>query len=99
VCVYYCSTYYKAVREGRGVDVEDMCYERLRAEAYVNYSAHCALMNAGTGHGGPQHQSAMARWSGVCLLLQYLLQSCSRGGGGGMEDMCYERLRAEAGVN
>ena len=38
------------------------------------------------------------RWSlvciisskGVCLLLQYLLQSCSRGGGGGMEDMCYE---------
>ena len=32
VCVYYCSTYYKAVR-GR---VEDMCYERLRAEASVN---------------------------------------------------------------
>ena len=24
----------------------------------------------------------------VCLLLQYLLQSCSRRGGGGMEDMC-----------
>ncbi len=40
-----------------------------------------------------------ARRLGVCLLLQYLLQSCSRGGGGGMEDMCYERLRAEAGVN
>ena len=38
----------------------------------------------------------------VCLLLQYLLQSCSRGGvGGGWrgEDMCYERLRAEASVN
>ena len=35
----------------------------------------------------------------VCLLLQYLLQSCSRRGGGGMEDMCYERLRAKAGVN
>jgi len=35
----------------------------------------------------------------VCLLLQYLLQNCSQGGGGGMEDMCYERLRAEAGVN
>ena len=30
--VYYCSTYYKAVREGG----EDMCYERLRAEASVN---------------------------------------------------------------
>jgi hypothetical protein len=29
VCVYYCSTYYKAVRVGgRGI-VEDMCYERL----------------------------------------------------------------------
>ncbi len=35
-CVYYCSTYYKAVREGGGGEVEDMCYERLRAEAYVN---------------------------------------------------------------
>jgi hypothetical protein len=33
----------------------------------------------------------------VCLLLQYLLQSCSCVGGGGhlMEDMCYEGLRAE----
>jgi len=26
----------------------------------------------------------------VCLLLQYLLQSCSRGGRGIVEDMCYE---------
>ena len=34
VCVYYCSTYYKAVREGGRM--EDMCYERLRAEAGVN---------------------------------------------------------------
>jgi hypothetical protein len=35
------------------------------------------------------------------LLLQYLLQSCSRGGWGGetMEDMCYEGLRAEACVD
>ena len=31
VCVYYCSTYYKAVRVG-GEDML-MCYERLRAEA------------------------------------------------------------------
>jgi hypothetical protein len=30
VCVYYCSTYYKAVRVGGGGIVEDMCYERLR---------------------------------------------------------------------
>ncbi len=35
VCVYYCSTYYKPVREGGGGGMEDMCYERLRAEADV----------------------------------------------------------------
>jgi hypothetical protein len=33
VCVYYCSTYCKAVRGGGGETIEDMCYERLRAEA------------------------------------------------------------------
>ena len=38
VCGYYCSTYYKAVHGGRGGwwRGEDMCYERLRAEASVN---------------------------------------------------------------
>ena len=35
----------------------------------------------------------------VCLLLQYLLQSCSRGGGEIVEDMCYEILRIEACVD
>ena len=35
VCVYYCSTYYKAVRVGEGI-VEDMCYERRRAKALVD---------------------------------------------------------------
>jgi hypothetical protein len=35
----------------------------------------------------------------ACLLLQYLLQSCSRVGGGTLEDMCYEGLRAEACVD
>jgi hypothetical protein len=34
-CVFS-STYYKAVREGGGGGMEDMCYERLRAEAGVN---------------------------------------------------------------
>jgi hypothetical protein len=38
VCVYYCSTYYKAVRVGGGGGgtIEDMCYERLRAETCVD---------------------------------------------------------------
>jgi hypothetical protein len=35
----------------------------------------------------------------VCLLLQYLLQSCSRGRRGIVEDMCYDRRRAEACVD
>jgi len=35
-CVCLLLQYYKAVREGGGGKVEDMCYERLRAEAYVN---------------------------------------------------------------
>jgi hypothetical protein len=47
VCVYYCSTYYNAVREGGGGGMEDMCYERLRAEANVDLSAHHAIVNAG----------------------------------------------------
>jgi len=40
--------------------------------------------------------------SDVCvwvLLVQNLLQSCSRGGGRRVEDMCYERRRAEACVD
>jgi hypothetical protein len=36
VCVYYYSTYYKAVRVGGGGTMEDMCYEGLRAEACVD---------------------------------------------------------------
>jgi hypothetical protein len=32
----------------------------------------------------------------LCLLLQYLLESCSRWERGIVEDMCYERRRAEA---
>ena len=31
----------------------------------------------------------------VCLLLQYLIQSCARGGRRIVEDMCYEIGRAE----
>ena len=47
VCVYYCRTYYKAVRGGGRRRVDDMCYDRRRAEACVDESAHHALANAG----------------------------------------------------
>jgi hypothetical protein len=33
--------------------------------------------------------------AGVCILLQYLIQSCARGGRRIVEDMCYEKRRAE----
>ena len=47
VCVfYYCRTYYKAVRGGGRRRVDDMCYDRRRAEACVDESAHHALANA-----------------------------------------------------
>ena len=45
VCVYYCRTYYKAVRGGGRRRVEDMCYERRRAESCVDESAHHALID------------------------------------------------------
>jgi hypothetical protein len=48
VCVYYCSTYstklFACVGGGK---VEGMCYERRRAEACVDWSAHHALVTAG----------------------------------------------------
>jgi hypothetical protein len=39
------------------------------------------------------------QYRGVCLLLQDLVQSCLRGGGGIWEGMYYERRRAEACVD
>ena len=45
-------------------------------------------------HEDSQFESVLSEC--VCLLLQDLLQSCSRGGRGIVEDMCYERRRAEA---
>ena len=47
----------------------------------------------------PRKQARPSAGSCVCvLLLRDLLQSCSRGGGRRVEDMCYERRRAEACV-
>jgi hypothetical protein len=47
VCVYYCRTYYNAVRGGGRRRVDDMCYDRRRAEACVDESARHALANTG----------------------------------------------------
>jgi hypothetical protein len=69
---------------------------------------------SGKEHG--LHDKIRRTRNGVCLLLQYLLQSCSRGcvcvllmqdllqscsrgGRRRVEDMCYERRRAEACVD
>ena len=53
----------------------------------------------GTSASRDSRRETVTRRRGVCLFLQDLLQSCSRGGRGIVEDMCYERLRAKAGVN
>ena len=115
---------------GGGETMEDMCYERRRAEACVDLSAHHALMNAGVGlyvvfitavpstklfacvWGGywrtcatrddeprPVWTSLPSRTMCVFILLQDLVQSCLCGGRGILEDMCYERRRAEACVD
>ena len=54
VCVYYCRTYDKAVLGGGRRRVEDMSYERRRAEACVDESAYqiqggevCVFITAG----------------------------------------------------
>ena len=49
VCVYYFRTYYKAVRGGGRRRVDDMCYDRRRAEACVDESAHHAHRSSITG--------------------------------------------------
>ena len=62
-----------------GRRVEDMCYERRRAEAWVDESAHHALGDFVCVANSAQ----VARGRTVCvcvLLLQDLLQRCSRGG-------------------
>ena len=48
----------------------------------------------------PQASRKLPQYQIVCvLLLQDLLQSCARGGRRRVEDMCYERRRAEACVD
>jgi hypothetical protein len=45
------------------------------------------------------HLQTLKAFASCCLSLQYLLQSCSRGERGIVEDMCYEIRRAEACVD
>ena len=56
-----------------------------------------------TGRFDPLFPRAGARRPGsrrrCCLFLQYLIQSCARGGRRIVEDMCYEIQRAEACVD
>ncbi len=92
VCVYYYRTYYKAVCGGGRRRVEDMCYDRRRAEACADESAHHALANAGgrlwERRRGAEGECMFCDDSVfMCLLLQDLLQSCSRGGRRRVEDI------------
>jgi hypothetical protein len=74
-----------------------MCYERRRAEAGVDWSAHHALVNAAAGE--REIVRKKERESACIYYQQDLLQSCSRGERGIVEDTCYERRRAQAGVD
>jgi hypothetical protein len=72
--------------------VEDMCYERRRAGTREEPGTLI--------QGAPVVYVCAMRYVAVCvLLLQDLLQSCARGGRRRVEDMCYERRRAEACVD
>ena len=62
--------------DGRVGGLEEMC------------TLHAVVMLCGGrapatgGQTGPDPARGVGVWECVCLLLQYLLQSCSRGGGG-----------------
>ena len=87
---------------GRGETMEDMCYEILRVYYDPRPKDHPTLCVC---------VYYCSTYYCVCLLLQYLapivcvlllqdlLQSCSRGGRRRVEDMCYERRRAEVCVD
>ena len=89
------ATHHRSKRNGES--------ERERERALLGTMVH----NGGCADGG--RRSVCRRRLGarraesselcVCLLLQDLLQSCSRGGRRRVEDMCYERRRAEAWVD
>jgi hypothetical protein len=55
---------------GRGLRVEDMCYERRRAEAWVDQSAHHALVNAGA------RRAALCSTFGLCNTFGQVFHDC-----------------------
>jgi hypothetical protein len=58
-----------------------------------------APVSPGSSRLGIEPKTPGWRYVCVCLLLQYLIQSCARGGRWIVEDMCYEIRRAEACVD
>ena len=91
MCVYYSSNYYKAVRVGGGGDSGGHVLRESTSRGLCGLGCPSRTSERGgegdcVKEGGDEKGSATARERdsarGVCLLLQYLLQSCSRGGGG-----------------
>ncbi len=94
VCIYYCSTYYKAVRVGEGDSGGHVLREstrRRQAEACVHGQTspiHCGVevtKLSTNKHHSLSHSQALLPIRCVCLLLQDLLYSCVRGGEGDSE--------------
>ena len=85
MCVYYYSTYCKTVRV--------TFYKEYAAKLWecLEDSVTALQTMSVNSRAGPNVC--------VCLLLQDLVQSCLRVCGGILEDMCYERRRAEACVD
>jgi hypothetical protein len=76
--------------------MEDICYETRRARpgpGRVEDSRPGPTCDSG------DYSDCAPGSSGCCLLLQDLFQSCSGGGMGIVEDMCYEIPQAEACVD
>ncbi len=98
-------------RGGGGGTMEDMCY--VCVCVFITAGPNTKLFALGGGDiGGHVLRETTSRglcglvclpithsFFLVCLLLQNLIQSCSRGGRRIVEDMCYQIRRAEACVD
>jgi hypothetical protein len=92
MCVfYYCRTYFKAVRVGGGGE--------WRTCAMRDDEPRPVWMSLPITHWLLLQDLRECVYCVCVLLLQDLLQSCARGGRRRVEDMCYERRRAEACVD